>query len=303
MEDTRDEMEALFPDVLRADEGETLDESACRQAAQKLYKLLARRVERYTMGDHSSVPVELVEELLRSIAFTLEQAGCTGRALAEADLDAALERGQRVIENKTRLVQRRWEATCLGAPDFENIAFGSTLRSIGTFFGRYDVAFFAHAIPCDIDYQLCRPVPDGKLGIAYIEAYLARIAFENAFMMLFDHAAVQRLLGLYCRDYREMVNNLCEPVVTNALGRALLGQDVRTLFVSRSERAALIRLLTPMQRAMMQRALLDAATRLCDACGIQEQAARDDVAWLAAELAPRIGAALPTGDLGGIFLA
>lgn len=35
----------------------------------KLWKLLGKRTERYTMGDSTSIPVEIAEELLNSIFF------------------------------------------------------------------------------------------------------------------------------------------------------------------------------------------------------------------------------------------
>ena len=38
----------------------------------KIWKLLSDRIERYTMGDSTSVPIEIAEELLKSICFSLE---------------------------------------------------------------------------------------------------------------------------------------------------------------------------------------------------------------------------------------
>lgn len=39
----------------------------------KLWTLLGNVTERYTMGDSSSVPVEIAEELLKSITFLLNK--------------------------------------------------------------------------------------------------------------------------------------------------------------------------------------------------------------------------------------
>ncbi|CUO29740.1 Uncharacterised protein [Clostridium disporicum] len=39
----------------------------------KLWTLLGKVTERYTMGDSSSVPVEIAEELLKSITFLLNK--------------------------------------------------------------------------------------------------------------------------------------------------------------------------------------------------------------------------------------
>ena len=39
----------------------------------KLWELLGKVTERYTMGDSSSVPIEIAEELLKSICFLLKK--------------------------------------------------------------------------------------------------------------------------------------------------------------------------------------------------------------------------------------
>ena len=193
-----------------------------RQATEKLYQLLREQARRYSMGDHTSLPVEVAEELLRSIVFTLEQGGCVGRALSEADLGRAFRKGRFFVEALTARTKRLYERVCQETPDLENRALADTLRSIGGFFRRYDKDFFAHQIPCSVDYQLCSPVEEGAQGAAYIEGYLKRLSQENRIIRLFPLEEVKRLLTSWRFDYREMVNNLCEPVLTNALGRAVL---------------------------------------------------------------------------------
>lgn len=49
-----------------------LTETEANQLLEKLWCLLAKRTERYTMGDSTSVPVETAQELLASICFTLQ---------------------------------------------------------------------------------------------------------------------------------------------------------------------------------------------------------------------------------------
>jgi hypothetical protein len=86
-------------------------------------------------------------------------------------------------------------------------------------------------VPCDIDYQLCRPVPEDLLGVEYVNEYLRRVVLENDFLRRFPKEPVIKLLENYCPDYRGLLINLYEPVATNALGsRSSGGTRVRSIY-------------------------------------------------------------------------
>ncbi|MEG2597380.1 MAG: DUF6179 domain-containing protein, partial [Oscillospiraceae bacterium] len=52
-------------------ETETMSEEQRGEFQSQLWILLAQRTERYTMGDSSSVPVEIAEELWKSICYCI----------------------------------------------------------------------------------------------------------------------------------------------------------------------------------------------------------------------------------------
>ena len=59
--------------ILTENNLENLNENHREIIVLKLWELLEKVTERYTMGDSSSVPEEVVEELLRSICFLLKR--------------------------------------------------------------------------------------------------------------------------------------------------------------------------------------------------------------------------------------
>ena len=136
---------------------------------QKLWPLLARQAGLYTGCGSSSLPEDTARELLCSLCYTLkvwfQAGGAASQPLADADLEAGLRQGQAILEQKCRQARRLWMAVRHSAPDLKNRALADTLDSIGAFFQRYDLRFFAHCIPCDIDYPLCRAVPDTLPGV------------------------------------------------------------------------------------------------------------------------------------------
>ena len=282
---------------------EVLTEEERQTVSQKLWELLKRRAALYTMAESSSLPVETAQELLSSLLFTLEAAlGETGQPvglLAHADLDPLLARGIHVIRAKTETGRRLLQAARNSAPEIENIALRDTLRNLGDFFHRYDVRYFAHQIPCDIDYPLCRPVPESLQGVEYVIEYLRRVLLENAILARFSRETVIRLLSAYCPDYRGLLINLCDPVITNAVGRILLGEDPLPLAIAEPERLAA--LFEPLPESRSRAFLRDAAGRLCSLLAIPEAAGY--VSDTAEDLYPRIAVALDGGNLDGIFLS
>jgi len=273
----------------------------------KLWQLLKRQTEMYTMGDSSSVRVEIAQALLESIQFCLDlylkKTGNSRTFLVTADLNEIFALGIKEVEEEVDLGRKLYHAVCLSSPGIENISFRDTIKSIGKFFKRYDYRYFAQTISCDIDYQLCHAVEDSFLGIEYINEYLRRVIIENDFIRRFDHDKAVSLLEKYCPDYRGLLINLYEPVAENAVGLALIKENVGGLCVSKKDLQRLSELFGKLSMTPAKHALREAAGRVCAELGIKDRASKSYLQKTAEGLYPRIEAALPSGSLGGIFLS
>ena len=274
---------------------------------QKLLSLLARQTARYTAGDSSSVPVETAERLLRSICFTLhicpESDSGEYRALLGQDMDVLLVRGMEQLQQKLEDGKKLWTALVTHFPPVTNIALRSTLQSIGSFWKRYDIRFFAQEIPCDIDYQPAKPVPETLLGIDYVNRYLQHLAVESDFLHHFRKEALVPLLRAYTPDYYGLLINLYEPAAANAVGLALLEQRPEGLDIFPASRGKLEELFTQKTRQEIRETLAAGAGQLAGMLAIQSPMARKYLRDCAEDLAPRIAAARDHGGLSGIFLS
>lgn len=272
----------------------------------KLWQLLARRTELYTMGDSSSVRIETAQELLQSINFCLEiylkQSGNTKKLFVTADLEEIFALGQKALEKQIDLGKMLYNKACLTAPKIENTSYMDTLRSIGGCFKHYDYRFLAHLIPCEIDYQLCHAVKESFQGIEYINQYLGRIIIENDFVRSFEKNRVESLLKSHCSDYIGLLINIYEPVAANAVGLALLHEDVKGLCITASDSERLTKFFEPLSATPAKTALNEAADRVCTELGISDPSSVRYLRKTAEELYPRIEAALGRGSLDGIFL-
>jgi hypothetical protein len=103
-------------------------------------------------------------------------------------------------------------------------------------------------------------------------------------------------------DYIELLVNLYEPVATNAIGLALIGEDPRGLAIGDSRRAEIARRLEPLGHGARLRALREAAGAACDALAVEGADAREYLRELVPELLPRVELGLARGELGGVWV-
>lgn len=140
-----------------------------------------------------------------------------GFDLEPSSLARAFDEGVARIRAQAAEARALCERVRSAMPRPTSRAMRDTLGSIEMSFDRYDPVLAAHAVPCDIDYQLALPVPDGMLGVDYVHEYLRRLALENDLLARCDPDARTRLLDAWMPDWRGLVANLYEPVALAAL--------------------------------------------------------------------------------------
>jgi hypothetical protein len=272
----------------------------------KLWRLLGQRVERHTMGDSSSVPVETAEELFKSICFTIGlQMKASGKSavllLKTADMQELLRAGWAEIESQIEIGKKLLQKVKDSTPQIENISYRDTLTGIESFFKKYDYLLFAHEIPCDIDYQLCHPVPDELQGIEYINEYLRHLLIESQFCGHFDTGKIIMLLESHCPGYKVLLINLYEPVAVNAIGLAMLDGDILALDISERGRGELCECFQGWTKTRAIEELKRSADKLYHSLYTEDVQASEYLQRTAIELYPRIEAALTAGRFEGVF--
>ncbi len=262
---------------------------------EKLFALLRRQALLYTGGASSSLETGVATELLRSIAFTLQTAK---RADARADIDErSLEYGRRLLAKRIQRAKALYTRAVKTAYSAGNISYIDTIHSIAGFFDKYDYRRFAHAIPCDIDYQLALPLDESLLGVDYIESYLRAIICENEFCMSFEPMLALRLLSASCPDPRGQLINIYELLAANALCLCAVAGDPLALSVSDEE---LERFYELCETTCASRIFASAANALAKTLSLNEAGGRYLCA-AAAALEPRVRLAVECSSLRGVF--
>lgn len=284
-------------------QGLTPEEAAALRG--KLNALLISKAHAYTLGDSTSLPRETAGELLASLLYTLgvnPNLPETYRPLLDKDIRALYGARLHRLEERTKCAKALAAALCLATPNIGCVALTSTLSGIVQALPAYDMRFFAHRVPGEIDYQLISPVPDTLLGVDYTLEYLTRLQTELRFLSRFPLHRVLSLLDGMSSRWRELVCNLCAPAATNALGLALLGNDPRRLHLSQAQRGELLDRLRPCSPAQLLTTLNSArrTLRVTLALTGEEDAL---LAALCGDLAPRLACAVQKGDLSHVFFS
>lgn len=281
----------LYLDILTENNLENLNENHREIIVLKLWELLGKVTERYTMGDSSSVPEEVVEELLRSICFLLKRElgdlKTSVVLLENGDLEKILKFAWVNIEKDIAKGKKLLEAVIDSSIGVDNISYIDTIAEIGKGLKYYNYRFFAHQVNCSIDYQLSNALPENLQGIEYINEYLKRLLFENKF----------------CSNYEELLINIFEPVLTNAIGLTLLNKDIYDLEISNIQAKVLLENFRGNNSDDLKAKIEKAVDHICLKLSIKDDFEIKYVKNTALNLVPRIEAAVSNNDLQNIFLS
>ena len=204
------------------------------EITEALYSLLSAQCKSFTGGQSSSLSVETVEALLSSICFSLSCfANKYGQnALLKIPPEKALEGARDILKKRIQLCKTLY-LTLLRLPfQPDNVSYRDTVNGMENFFKKYDYYFFADQVPCDIDYQLCLQVNENLWGVEFLTEYIKRLICEGRFCGAFQRYEITALLANFGSRNNELLINVFTPVLSNALGRVLLGNDISTLEVT-----------------------------------------------------------------------
>ena len=283
---------------------EIIPESVIKDIYLRAFILLPTQVDSFTMGDSSSVSSEIAEELLKSIFFTIRMAINANKSalnvLLSSDVRSIFRQGKAIVDSETEKGRQLLKAAMESAPTIQNISYRETLSGLAVFFEKYDSRFFAHEIPCSIDYQLCHNVSDKLLGIEYINEYLRLLLIENRFCALFEPSAMEAVLKSHSPQYKSLLINLYEPLAVNALGLALTGGEIRLLKIRAKDQAEITSLFRSLTKDDAANNLKASAEIVCHELEITDTEQRSYLEKTAEELYYRIASAIES-DLAGVF--
>jgi len=213
--------------------------------------LLADRVERYNLGESSSIRVEAAQSIMASNLYTigvylksLNDPFLALEHLQTESISQLFQTGRKLIDEKLHIAKLLYQSVRRTKIQSPNQAYNDTIdNGVAEFFKKYDAEFGAHETSALIDYPLMNPVSDSS-GVEYIILYLERLYFENLFCLKFKAGTIHALLLGYDENYQDLLINLFGRVFTNTLGCAFLERDIFALGIDSDDLQTLFVMLT-----------------------------------------------------------
>lgn len=188
-------------------------------------QILTGQIEKYTKGDSSSVKTETAQSIMLSIFYCIgiylknfQSPDISIIELKQKPLNDLYKEGTKLVEIQISRARELLKAVQQSKVDTDNQAYNDTLdEGIESFFSSYDADFAAHNTTASIDYQLSNDKMN-MAGSEYIYNYLYKLLLENKFCENFSFESINDVLKSYNEHYEELLVNIFERVLINALG-------------------------------------------------------------------------------------
>ena len=223
-----------------------IDNNVIYTTQLELGKLLKEIIMKYTKGESSSVTVETAEKLLIAIWYTIDAYLSSFDTIKDCidiikneTLEKMYKEGKYILKEEFEITKEFYEKTIKGKLDIEIIAYNDTLgEGIEAFFRNYNIEFEPHDAPGSIDYPLA--FDDWSVqGLNYIKNYLKNINIENRICNYFDKNAINNMLEnygkMYSINYRDLLINVFELTITNAVFSFIINRDYKTLEINEED--------------------------------------------------------------------
>ena len=261
----------------------------------QMWLLMGKQVQSYHkhrhLGNNSSISVELAQDLMESVEYTINQ---TGGYHTHSDIEEALRLGQRILEGRLAKAKSMLELVTGTAPHWQTECRWEALRYLQHYLNQYDHLHLAHKGPEDLFCPILISPPEGIQGIDSCLFYLNILWIENQIMAGVQEDALEE----FWNRLPVGTLNQCEHLLINGIGKALLGTGIDSLVFEPEEHMQLI------VKLMMatEYNLKSAAKRLCQWLNLKDENARKYVQAVLPQLRMWIGENIRSGSIENIFI-
>ena len=266
-----------------------------QRVMNQMYLLIGKQVQSYHkhrhMGNNSSVPVELAQELMESIEYTI---GLVGGVYAHRNIEESLQLGQKILESKLSKAKSMLELVNGTAPQWQTECRWEALHYLQHYLEQYDHLHLAHKGLDELFYPILISPQEGIQGIDSCLFYLNILWIENQIMAGVPDDALEQFWERLPAD----TLNQCEHLLINGIGKVLLGTGIDPLVFEAEEHMQLI---VALMRAT-EEGLREAAKLLCQWLNLKDENAKKYVETVIPQLSMWIGDNVRSGNVESLFV-
>ncbi|SFC47956.1 DUF6179 domain-containing protein [Clostridium uliginosum] len=291
-------------------EEKLLDDKFLKKLSYERVEVLRTQLKYYTKDESSSVMVELAENILQSIDYTigiylksLENIDMIIEGLKTRSLFDMFKDGHDLIKKKILDSKKLLEGIQENKLNVNNYSYNDTIDyGILLFFKEYDDFFSAHETPGSIDYQLCIDNMN-YTGVEYIYNYLEILTIENKFCQNFYATEIKELLNGYDKENEVLLINIFELVLINSLGSMICGKSSTNLNINSIDRQQIKNNLRKLSLEELQGELLNYSKICCEILEVKNKTLVDYINKATMKITSLIYESIKLNKLETVFLS
>lgn len=216
-----------------------LEVTLMKYELEELVPIVGKLAEKYTANESTSMTYEKAEQLMGAVLYCiqeLEQFRQDSIISSEGmPAQRAYEIGAAYVEEKAKKALSLYNEILGEFSHYENYCLHDTfVNGLPEFFKWYDIRFNPQNTILTLDYPVLKNI-SVYTGIDKIYEFIMCIFLEQKFLNLFPEDYVINILSKYNKQYKEMVENICEIVFMSVIVHILAGKPLTELDLEESD--------------------------------------------------------------------
>ena len=200
---------------------------------EDLVPIVAKLAEGYTSKESTSITYERAQHLMEAVLYCIHEAERAEQfSLVQKD-ELSPKRmyaiGVKRVEDKTKETLDLYNGIMAHFSSYENqCLYDTVVKGLPEFFKWYDCKYDPQNTILTLDYPILMDISE-HTGIDKIYDFLLCIQLEKKFLNKFPPEYVMEILSKYDKQYKLIIENLCEIVLMNVISHILVGKEISTL--------------------------------------------------------------------------
>lgn len=200
---------------------------------EDLVPIVAKLAEGYTSKESTSITYERAQQLMEAVLYSIREAEKAGQfSLIQKD-ELSTERmyaiGVKCVEDKTKEALDLYNGIMIHFSSYGNqCLYDTVVKGLPEFFKWYDCRYDPQNTILTLDYPILMDISE-HTGIDKIYDFLICIQLEQIFLNKYPPEYVMEILSKYDKQYKLMIENLCEIVLMNVISHMLAGKEISIL--------------------------------------------------------------------------
>lgn len=200
---------------------------------EELVPIVAKLAEGYTSKESTSITYDKAQQLMGAVLYSIHEGEKAEHFLLVQKDEMPLERmyaiGAKCVEEKTKETLNLYNEIMTHFSSYENKCLNDTVvKGLPEFFKWYDCKYEPQNTILTLDYPILVDLSE-YTGIDKIYDYILCIQMEQKFLNKFSSEYVMEILSKYDKQYRLIIDNICEIVLMNVIIHILAGKNISIL--------------------------------------------------------------------------